>query len=318
MRIAIIGAGIAGLACGERLKRAGHGVELFEKSRGTGGRLATRRREIASFDHGAQYVTARSPQFSAYLERALEAGYAERWSPAGVDRGNRIWWVGQPGMSGLVKPLAQGLTLHGGVRIERLERREGGWALLAEAGPVDGLFDHVLVTAPVPQTTALLAGHGALFDDLPKAELAPCWTVMLAFDGALPLAADVLRDDEAPLAWCARNASKPGRPGAAEAWVLQASPQWSAQHIEAEPGWVIDQLTGLFAEASGQALPPAIHAEAHRWRYARVTEPLGQDCVWDAGLGLGAAGDWCRGPRVEAAFESGLALAEAVMASNKA
>jgi predicted NAD/FAD-dependent oxidoreductase len=314
MRVAIIGAGLSGLACGDRLKRAGHTVELFEKSRGTGGRLATRRREIASFDHGAQYVTARSPDFSAYLERAFEAGNADRWSPAGVDKGNRIWWVGQPGMSGLVKPLAKQLPVHTGVRVEALEQDEGGWRLLAGDDTPETVFDVVLVTAPVPQTTDLLARHGEAFARLPEAELAPCWTVMLAFDAPLPVTADVFRNDTHALAWCARNSSKPGRPGEVDAWVLQASPDWSAAHLEAEPDWVIAELTALFAEIAGQALPAAVHGEAHRWRYARVTEPLGQPFIWEAGLGLGAAGDWCMGPRVEAAFQSGVALADAVIA----
>ncbi|WP_300554492.1 FAD-dependent oxidoreductase [Maricaulis sp.] len=314
MRLAIIGAGLSGLACGDRLKRAGHAVELFEKSRGTGGRLATRRREIASFDHGTQYVTARSPEFSAYLERAFEAGNADRWSPAGADKGKWIWWVGQPGMSGLVKPLAKQLLVHTSIRVEAIERESGGWRLEAGDNTPETRFDAVLVTAPVPQTTDLLARHGAAFASLPEAELAPCWTVMLAFDAPLPVAADVFRHDAHALAWCARNSSKPGRPGEADAWVLQASPAWSVAHLEAEPDWVIAQLTAMFVEIAGQALPVAAHGEAHRWRYARVTEPLGQPFVWEAGLGLGAAGDWCMGPRVEAAFQSGVALADAVLA----
>lgn len=315
MRIAIVGAGISGLACGQRLQGAGHVVELFEKSRGTGGRLATRRRDIAHFDHGAQYVTARSPEFSAYLERAFEAGAADRWAPAGVDKGHRIWWVGQPGMSGLVKPLAEGLSIHNSVRIEAIEPRDDGWALQADGDAPESVFDAVLVTAPVPQTTDLLGRHGAAFANLPEAELAPCWTVMLAFDAPLPVTSDLLRNDDQPLAWCARNSSKPGRPGTADAWVLQASPQWSATHVEAGPDWVFAELTRLFADQTGADLPAPAHAEAHRWRYARVINPLGQPFIWEPDLGLGAAGDWCMGPRVEAAFESGLALAEAVMAA---
>src|SRR3990167_5715659 len=79
--IAIIGAGIAGLACARRLQLAGVSVTLIDKSRGPGGRMSTRRGEQWQCDHGAQYFTARQPLFRAEVQRWLKAGVAARWQP---------------------------------------------------------------------------------------------------------------------------------------------------------------------------------------------------------------------------------------------
>ncbi|HXH03496.1 MAG TPA: hypothetical protein VNN09_09265 [Candidatus Competibacteraceae bacterium] len=140
----------------------------------------------------------------------------------------------------------------------------------------------------------------------------PCWTVMLALGGQLPLPLDAAQVVDSPLAWIARNNSKPGR-GGLEAWVLQATAEWSATHLEDSAIKVIAALTRAFREACGrQPVPPAM-AQAHRWRHARAATPLGEDCLWDGGLGLGVCGDWCRGERIEDAWLSGLVLAQMML-----
>ena len=70
-RIAIIGAGLAGLTCGKALQQAGHDVVIFEKSRGIGGRLATRRAEPFYFDHGVAAFTASDDAFQGFVNQLL-------------------------------------------------------------------------------------------------------------------------------------------------------------------------------------------------------------------------------------------------------
>ena len=101
--IAIVGAGIAGLAAGRVLHDAGHRVQVFDKSRSTGGRLCTRRGEGWQADHGAQYFTARHPDFDAEdilvlvtarfptinrLTAGQRKGYDASWFKARGDRHN--------------------------------------------------------------------------------------------------------------------------------------------------------------------------------------------------------------------------------------
>ncbi len=300
---------MTGLSCARRLADAGCRVQLFDKGRGLGGRLATRRiGEGMSFDHGVQFVTARGAGFAALLQALERQGAAARWRPrqAGPAAGATEWWVGQPGMSRLVRPLAEGLEVHLAARVVALEDAPGGWHVRTEAGAVHGPFDRLVLALPPLQAAALLDGH-ALAAGLSDIEVAPCWAVLLAFSGPLPACFDVWRADEGRLAFAARNASKPGRLAQPEAWVLHAGPDWSAAHLEAAAESVVAALSAAFVEIAGP-LPESVHASAHRWRYARTLKPLGRPFLADERLHVG--GDWCLGAHVEAAYDSGSAIAE--------
>lgn len=93
--IAIIGSGIAGLAAARRLADAGRSPVIFDKGRGIGGRVATRRSGGFQFDHGAQCVTARAPAFAAGLAELCARDAAAPW--IGQGKGDRI--VGLPSLA---------------------------------------------------------------------------------------------------------------------------------------------------------------------------------------------------------------------------
>ena len=82
--------------------------------------------------------------------------------------------------------------------------------------------------------------------------------------------------------------------------------------FEDEPAIAAHRLLEEFATALGRSLPAFLHCDAHRWRYALPETPIGEACLWDAELRLGACGDWCLEGRVEAAFDSGRRLAQRV------
>lgn len=320
--IAVIGAGMAGLTCARALSAAGHGVTVFDKGRGVGGRLATRRVEIdgetLSFDHGAQYVTARDPAFQTFIGEAVRAGKAGLWQPEtshGGATGRRSdWWVGAPSMSALVKtPALQALHPRTGEKVVRISGSARAWMLTLDSGHTHGPFSAVVVTAPAPQAADLLPETAASGRQaLAAVRYGPCWTAMAAFATALP-GADLYRDNTADLAWTARNGTKPGRGGPHDCWTLQASPDWSRTHLEEDGETVAGRLLALFAEKAGAPLPTPVHLSAHRWRYARVETPLGASHWEDGALGLYAGGDWALGARVECAHDSGLAIAESIV-----
>ncbi|NNG03976.1 MAG: NAD(P)-binding protein [Inquilinus sp.] len=322
--VAIVGAGIAGLACGAALREAGLAVEVFEKSRGLGGRIATRRVDGLAFDHGAQYATVRGEAFPAAMQELVAAGAAAEWRPAIRDhrldgsgdersRHRDRWFVGTPGMSAMVRPLADGQTVHRGRRVTGLTRRRDGWALtLDDESVTAGPYAAIAVTAPAPQALALLEPFGAPFDRAVDAHMAPCWTVLAAFD-ALPVIADVIRPSRGPITWAARTSALPDRSPRPECWVIHGDPVWSRDHLEEEREAIADALLAALAEASGAVAAPVYRA-AHRWRHARALEPVGEPCLLSGDGTLGAAGDWCLGARVEAAFDSGRALGRALAA----
>jgi renalase len=319
VRVAVIGAGIAGLTCAREMARADAKVTVFDRSRGLGGRLATRRNGQLAFDHGAQYITARSRPFAKYTGVAARAGVLSRWKPR-VREDQRMWdepiedWlVGNPGMSGLVRPLTHGLEMQTGVFVHALLQGQRGWQLHTDAGRQNQVFDAIVVAVPAPQALSLLAPHGRTFHHLTDVKMAPCWAAMMAFATPIDAGADACRWTRGPLSWAACNTTKPGRPPGPQAWVVHASSQWSRDHLEADAQDAASLLLREFGQAIGQSLPDPSHLEAHRWRHALVEQPLGLPCLIDEEIAAGTCGDWCIAPRVEAAYESGRTLAHTVL-----
>jgi predicted NAD/FAD-dependent oxidoreductase len=300
--VAIVGAGLAGLAAARTLRGAGRSVRLFDKGRAPGGRLATRRishdgREHR-FDHGAQYLRAEGAGFAALLE----AAGAKAWP----DPARR---VPLPGMSALGRHMAAGLDVTTGCTVTALRREGEAWFIRHEAGE-EGPFAALVVTTPAPQAVPLLASHApAMAAALAAVRYAPCWTVLAAFATRLDLP-DTLRDAAAGvIGWAARDSAKPGRDAAQENWVIQAGPTFSRAHLEDAPGSVVVPLLAALPAPA----PTPLFAVAHRWRYSLLEAPLGHAFLREGSLGY--ASDGCLGGRAEAAFDSGEALAAALLAA---
>ena len=342
-KVAVVGAGIAGIACARTLMQAGLDVTVFEKSTGAGGRMSTRSSEFGGFDHGAQYFTVRDARFEKAL--ATASGLVRPWSANTVrilDELGRVvasslppkeaHWVATPGMNSLVRQWSEPLAAAGKlvlqtqvVRIEADTLHPECWQLQTE-GPdaqarVHSGFDAVLLAVPSPQASALLISSQqakSLQAEVGAVTVAPCWTLMLAFPQAVqPNLAhlgpqwNAARSTHHRIAWLARESSKPGR-SLVERWTVQASPQWSERHLEDDAERVKAKLLKAFTEVTGiRAEPP--YAAVHRWRYAQTTEPLGKSHAWDATSRIGLCGDWCLGHRVEDGFVSGLEMALALV-----
>ena len=309
--IAIVGAGMAGLACAAELSRAGRQVILFDKGRGPGGRMATRRAEIGGktvrFDHGAQYFTARDSGFQEQVAKWESEGVVARWSAAGEDA-----WVGTPAMNAPIKALAEPLGVHWAARVTDVAKGEQGWRLSVYNEIHE--FDSVVLAMPAEQAAELLADvHAEFADRARRTKSRPCWALMAQFPERLECG-EVLRGREGDtVSWAARNGSKPGRDGS-ESWVIHGSPDWSTAHLEEEAESVAGQLLDAFLHQA-EVIPQApLHMVAHRWRFAMAEPVDGPDALWDANTRLGVAGDWLIAPRVEAAWLSGTRLACAILA----
>lgn len=321
MKIAIIGAGMAGLTAARRLN-SDHSIIVFDKSRGVGGRMSTRYAGDYEFDHGAQYFTVTDPEFQALIDEQVRGGEVARWTSRGVylksgtlveDTG-RDRWVGTPRMNRLPKSLAEGLDIRLGERVSRISGQSGDIWLDFEDGSRTGPFDRVICTAPAPQAAALISPGSSLQSLLQPVKMQACFALMVGWPELFDPGWDTLRVSDLPVSWIALNHAKPRRSKAVSTLIVHGAPDWSDEYAEAERDWVQSVLLETASALCDQALHEAPHIALHRWLYAFSNTGTGQDCLVDEEAGLILAGDWCIGGRVEGAFISGRAAANAIRA----
>lgn len=221
-------------------------------------------------------------------------------------------FVGVPDMAAPARALAADLDVRLGTAVRSLQRDGDTWRLAVSGDETIRAFDAVLLAVPAPVAGALLKHIVPTLATAAGANMQPAWAVVLHFDTPLDPGYDALFVNAGPLRWVARNASKPGRTGS-ETWLLHANADWSQAHFDATPEAVIASVLPTLA-ALGLPVPQS--CAASRWTVASTDPPLQIGCAWDAQLRIGLCGDWLAGGKVEGAWQSGVALAERVRASN--
>lgn len=318
---AIIGAGLSGLRCAAVLQAAGQRVTVLDKSGDSGGRLATRRRSEGSWNHGAPTVIPSSAGFREALEGWVDEGSAQA---LGTEQ-----YTGLPDMRELTRPLARSLPLITSATVTTLEHDGDRWLWRTEESPEVGSARTLVLAIPAPQAARLLeeaqglnpAARGALLARLATVTMAPCWTLLLGLE--TPATLNVPAND--PVLANAYPAQRDGEGDGSGAqpsrhWVVHATAAWSRRHLELDRSAAAESLTRHLNAHREDARQPHLQVEylrAHRWRYARTEQALGAPCLWMPELRLGLAGDWCLGPDAEHAFNSGGALADAMLAGNR-
>ena len=325
MNIAIIGSGLSGLSLAQTLQAAGQTVTLFDKGRGPGGRLSTRRVTSPlgelSFDHGTSTLVAQSAALQAVIANWAQAGWIAPWPGphlraqafgAEAVLKDQIIYTGAPKMNALIRALSESLNVQWQTEIDALLPSPQGWQLRCRSGGILTGFDVVALAVPMEQARTLCASDGLMGGQIwPAQPSSACWSVMLAYEGRVEADWSTQSFATGPIAWISRENSKPGRTGPPR-FVVHTSSDWSAEHLECSPEAILARL-----DATLQAhLPfgPPRFAAAHRWRFARPTQHLSQGAVWTPHIQFGVCGDWLLpGPGVEAAWHSGKRLAEEIL-----
>lgn len=335
----VIGAGIAGLMAASRLTAHGHSVLVLDKSRGIGGRMATRRVGEAVCDHGAQFFTQRTHDFHGVIEPAVHDGAVAEWcrgfsrdGSIGADRpaadDGHPRYRGVRGMTDLPKWLAARLATQGhevevrttaqatsvAVGDDRVRVTIEGQNAPAEVVEAAGC----VLTAPVPQALDLLAAGGSLdqldahaIERLRTVAYDPCFAVLLVLDrpslmpepGAIQFGSDA----PGPVAWVADNQKK--GISAVPALTVHATGAFSREHFDVPP----DDVAGMLIDAvrpwiDGDPRTAVVERSVHRWKFATPTTVLPDPFVaasWSPPILC--CGDAFAGPRVEGAFSSGAA-----------
>lgn len=345
-RIAIIGAGVSGLAAALRLTEAGREVVVFEKSRGLSGRAATRSKEGCRYDFGANYFKVGCNEVARLIFETLPTEGLQRIvgdiltfdrdgmiSPPDPDHKAAARWTYRDGINGLGKRMAAkgGFVVENGTRILRLRREGSHWLPEDEEGRFFGRFDAVLLTPPAPQTEDLLAGSelpASLRDDLTHAlRGAAYWSqfsVVLNFAGEISLPGEAYAllntDREHDLAWVSLENRKNDRiPPGQSLVVAQLSPIWTKLNYDLAPEAVAAHATKCLSALLETGLPSPTWSDCQRWRYAHPRSGTPPERLQHGGsIGLYFAGDALIGKgRVDEAIRTGFAAARSILGLNK-
>ncbi len=335
--VAIIGAGLAGLTCAQQLHQAGYSVVVVEKSRGVGGRVATRRLHDTCADHGVRYLEPQGKLLQQLIERLLQRGILQAWTdsvyelkatkPESVVTSDSqpsqlTRYIAPAGMTAVAKFLATGLEIWLHRRVQAMTpTAEQTWHLTLDSTdeePTELTAGAVVVAIPAPQALMLLeplAETGLspdFLDSLRSVEFDPCLSVMAGYSVDLPVptwkVCTLSKDSD--LAWIGLDSSK--RPDAQmPIFVLQSTAEFATRYLDAEDlNPAGEQLLSHAAKLLIPWLDTPNWFQVHRWRYAFPSDSLNQEYL-DAGtpLPLVCCGDWCGGNLIESAMKSGLATA---------
>lgn len=336
VRIAVIGAGIAGSMCARTLADHGIDVKLFEKSRGPSGRCSTRRSEElgsfghVSFDHGAPYLEFTDRRWDLFVRSwehdgilALWDGAMVHWDGDGLQPLTKLTdrLVGVPGMSQLGKHLVSDLNVLLETQVTKLRQTGAETELISsckndesnEGGKLLGAFDVVVFAIPAEQVRSIVPSACSWASLLPSQTHLPCWTLMVSFQERWDVPFDGARCSDGTFAWLGRESSKPGRRSSPDTWVIQMDPNWTMRCLEETAETVATRIMEELTQSSLRKPPAVLHATAHRWRYAQSNSRLTTSCFWDPESRFGACGDWFARSGVEGALESGRAMAGRIM-----
>jgi renalase len=336
MKIGIIGAGLSGLAAGRVLASAGHDVAVFEKSRGYGGRMATRRierDEQARIDHGAPYLTGTSDIFRTFLEELEDRGLITLWTdhfscytdgrilPELPGRERTPHYIASGGMNSIGKYLGRtldiyfeekvgGITHIGGSRIKK-----SPWMLNSSSINVFEV-DAVIIATPAIQAYGLISTSQDEYDlrkmisVLDDISYKSTVSLLAGYGERNPVDWKAIQCDHPDISWICNEGSKRDFSGEINL-VIHSTDRLAKEMAEAD-----DLLSAevRLLDALGQVLGPwAARPEWHQshfWRYHLPRKSLDMPYMEseDELAPIALVGDYFQGRSMEAAYLSGLRL----------
>ena len=318
VKIAIIGAGISGLALANTIKNNAD-VELFEKSRGFGGRVATRRAGDFSFDHGAQFFKAKTVEFQNYIQPMLDQNIIELWKAQFIEiidgkiTNKRTWgndpanYVGTPSMNSIGKYMANSLNVQLSKKVEKISK-ENRWVLYDENNEILGEYDWVFSSIPPLQAQQIFPDLKVIFPNIPEYEMLACFSLMLGYKQPLELDFDAALVKGFDISWVSVNSSKPSR-DKNYTLLVHSTNKWAQENIDKDRDWVKNYLCDELKKIIPIKTEKAEYIGLQGWRYANIMkQQKGFEYFFNNENQIGLCGDWFIQGRIEAAYLSGAHL----------
>jgi renalase len=329
--VAVIGAGIAGLTCAQKLHQAGKSVVLIDKSRGLGGRLATRRLAGTHADHGVCYLQAKGDRFQHWIDELVSIGILRVWTE-GIHRlvadGSlqlptkfANYYAAPSGATSIAKYLGRDLEIIGDKLITSIDPINHGWRLSSKDPEFSLTAAQVVVATPPAQALAITKEtiDQTCIQQLSQIQFSRSITAIVVYPATDQIAAAAITwqgiqcIEHPTLAWIGLDSSKQLNP-TQPVLVIQSSAAFAEQYFDAPDLAIVGQkLIDEIATFTSNLTTPEL-VQVHRWGYAFAQNPL-SDLFLAAKTAapLYFGGDWCGGNRVESAYISGMAVADKIL-----
>jgi renalase len=337
LEIAIVGAGMAGIICARELQISGRTrITIFEKSRGVGGRLTTRRMYDTCVDRGTCYVSPKGEKFRELFQQLITNNIIEPWTDIThsltadgkmlADANIYPRYAAPGGMNQIAKYLARDLDVKFGQRVTAIQPDNNLWKLTIEGNNEPVFARTVILAIPAPQAVDLLISLADILpngflntlsgvDFYPSIAVAAGYTMaqLAEWESVYPQVRSVTCLEDPILGWVGVDSSKRNQP-APPVFVIQSTANFAAEYPNPED--MVSARRVMLERAAERFLPwfrDCQWQEPHLWRYAFPKSPIVDAYLSiDLPAPLYCTGDWCGGRKVEDAYLAGLVVAKAV------
>jgi renalase len=284
----VVGAGISGLVLSLRLREMGQSILHLEKSRGLGGRIATRRDNEVTYDHGAQFYKVYKDKPFHLDERWTSEGHVFSW----IESQDFYLKCSPGGLTSITKSIADRQSIVFEKKVHLLEQffdpvslspqakvhLESGEVYFARA---------VYLTAPVPQCLEIFERSKIEYPaELNQIKYAKALVGLLEVQSDLQQVIDFkyLENVDSEIFSISNQFNK--KVSSKLAFTVVMRPAWSEQFFDLNDDKSLDEIIEKFYHFFKNFDPSfqVIRAQLKKWRYShplrsysKKYETLGQD-----------------------------------------
>ena len=321
-KLAIIGAGLSGISLACLIKKKIN-VEIFEKSRGVGGRMSTRKASPFIFDHGAQYFKINSKDFMHFISDLLDKNIIKPWSfRQAFFNGNSLeklkivsnkdkYFVGVPNMDSIVKYLSRNLNINLNTKINKIIKKDDNWFLYDENNKAYGEYNWVILTLPAEQSNAFISNKISFHNSINNIKMKGCFSLMVGMKKPLNLGFEAAYIKNNDISWIALNNSKPFRNSDCSL-IINSSFKYAETNVETSKMDILNHMLNLTEKITENNLSKPILTTLHQWKYVEAENNPQQDYFIDPNQKIAVCGDWFINSRVEDAFTSANKLSKEI------
>ena len=312
--VAVIGAGITGVTLTNLLKEKVN-ITVFEKSRGVGGRMATRRAEPYQFNHGAQYFKVENKEFKNFLQplmvnkliKPLETSQIEILNKRVIKRTkifNKKYFTAESKMNSVIKYLINNnFSIKLLCKVEKIIKENDKWFIIDSDQMSYGPYDWLFITIPPNQAIEILFNNFKFLDILRKIKMRSCYSLMLGFEKIKEFNFDTALFLDEDVQWLSIK-KKIIKSKQYYNLLINSSYNFAEKNINGSKDELSDYLLKQVSDILKCELNNFEHKALHFWKYAISEKNYNLGSLLDEDLKVVVCGDWCMNGKVEGGFLS--------------